>query len=302
MQNSSQSIYLSKKERIGLITLVALLSLGIILPIIISKVNKDVKISKSIVADNHYKKDSIPEIKTSIKKRTFQSKTNISKSNLTKPKVNPNEMTLEQAIEIGMPEKNYKTLQKYLSTGARIKTVNDLKKIYGVKESTFKKISSHIYIPGKDSVQSIKNENQREYLITLQKDILIEINTAGIEEFKSLPGIGEKLAERIIKFRTGLGGFLNVSQLKEVYGIHDTTFNKFSHQLICNSKIIKIKINSSDKDELTVHPYISYRQAEFIIHYRRQNGNIKNLEDLNQTNFFTAEWLKKIKDYLDFQQ
>lgn len=47
----------------------------------------------------------------------------------------------------------------------------------------------------------------------------IDINTAGIEDLKALPGIGEKLAIRIIKRREEIGGFHTLEDLKSVKGI-----------------------------------------------------------------------------------
>jgi competence protein ComEA len=52
----------------------------------------------------------------------------------------------------------------------------------------------------------------------------IDINTATAEEWKALPGIGEVLANRIIKFRERIGGFVSMEQLHKTYGISDSVF------------------------------------------------------------------------------
>ena len=54
----------------------------------------------------------------------------------------------------------------------------------------------------------------------------VDINTAGIEEFKSLPGIGEKTAEKIINKRNELGSFNSVEDLMLVPGIGSKTLEK----------------------------------------------------------------------------
>ena len=49
----------------------------------------------------------------------------------------------------------------------------------------------------------------------------ISINTVDTAEWKKVPGIGSAYAARIVKYRNLLGGFYEVEQLREVYGISD---------------------------------------------------------------------------------
>ena len=43
----------------------------------------------------------------------------------------------------------------------------------------------------------------------------VDINTADTTAFISLPGIGSKLAARIVNFRDKLGGFYSIDQVGE---------------------------------------------------------------------------------------
>tara|TARA_B110000116_G_scaffold83445_1_gene72685 strand:- start:30 stop:413 length:384 start_codon:yes stop_codon:yes gene_type:complete len=54
----------------------------------------------------------------------------------------------------------------------------------------------------------------------------VDINTAEMEELKSLPGIGEKTAEKIINKRNELGAFSLLEDLMLVHGIGRKTFEK----------------------------------------------------------------------------
>ena len=54
----------------------------------------------------------------------------------------------------------------------------------------------------------------------------VDINTAGIDELKSLLGIGEKTAEKIINKRNELGEFNTLEDLMLVSGIGSKTFKK----------------------------------------------------------------------------
>ena len=63
--------------------------------------------------------------------------------------------------------------------------------------------------------------------ITTEEDSLININTAGVDELCTIPGIGPARANAIIAYREEIGGrFENIEQLKEVSGIKDGSFNK----------------------------------------------------------------------------
>lgn len=59
----------------------------------------------------------------------------------------------------------------------------------------------------------------------------VNINTAGIGELDSLPGIGPAYAQRIIDYRQANGGFKSIEEIKNVKGIGDKTFEKFKDKI-----------------------------------------------------------------------
>ena len=94
-----------------------------------------------------------------------------------------------------------------------------------------KAAKDHFYM-GTDQITLIgTNENVVDFFAGLgKKDIefagKVDINTAGIEELKSLPGIGEKTAKKIINKRNELGSFNSVEDLMLVPGIGSKTLEK----------------------------------------------------------------------------
>ncbi len=65
-----------------------------------------------------------------------------------------------------------------------------------------------------------------------QTGALININTAGVGELTSLPGIGQAKADAIVKYRDENGAFRDIKEIKNVPGIGDALFSGIE-DLIC---------------------------------------------------------------------
>jgi DNA uptake protein ComE-like DNA-binding protein len=114
-----------------------------------------------------------------------------------------------------------------------------------------------------------------------------------------LPGIGSKLANRIISFREKLGGFYSIDQISEIYNLPDSTFQKIKPFLRTGTQPVKkIDINSSDAAALKTHPYIRWNLANAIVQYRGQHGEYKSLDELKQIAIITPEIFERISNYL----
>ena len=59
----------------------------------------------------------------------------------------------------------------------------------------------------------------------------ININTAGVDEFVALPGIGRAYAERIVEYRQKNGPFKKVEELMNVRGVGEKNFLKLKPQI-----------------------------------------------------------------------
>ncbi|MEI9808595.1 MAG: helix-hairpin-helix domain-containing protein [Bacteroidota bacterium] len=212
--------------------------------------------------------------------------------------------TLDEAgwKKLGLKDKTIHTITNYLNKGGHFYKGEDLKKVYGLRPGDYLRLEPYIQIENNRSAGHpaayIKKENEpRRFSYTV-----IDINTADTTAFISLPGIGSKLAERIINFREKLGGFYSINQVAETYGIPDSSFQKIKQYLKAeNTAIKKININTATVDELKAHPYIRYVIANPLIAYRNEHGPFAKLEDIKKVMAVTDELYNKIVPYLSLR-
>ena len=164
----------------------------------------------------------------------------------------------------------------------------------------------------RDSIQLIKyskkysfgqdSSKKKEYTIYPKTDfskIIIEVNQATANDLVKLKGIGAVLSDRIIKYRTKLGGFYKLEQITEVYGISDSLYLSIKKNLkIKPTKVIKLDINLENLENLKNHPYISDKLAYQIINYREKVKSFESVEEIKKLYVMNDSIYNKLYPYL----
>ena len=128
----------------------------------------------------------------------------------------------------------------------------------------------------------------------------VDINRATVEEWTTLPGIGNYRAERIVAFRDQLGGFVSVEQVATVYGLPDSTYRAVAARLTPSPLLRQLRINRASVAKLAGHPYLSRTDAAVIVRYRDNHGPFADIEDLSRVRALDRETLERLTPYLNF--
>lgn len=216
---------------------------------------------------------------------------------------NPNTITLQDAQRLGFSEKLSTTLMNFRNKGGRFFKPEDLKKLYGLSPKFYKELESYILIPGNHQQykrDSVSFNTPRTFEKKTYTKTIVELNTADSIAIVYLKGIGPGFTKRIIKYRTLLGGFHSIVQLKEIYGMTDSMYMSLSSQIKLDPNIItKIPINVIDFNTLRKHPYFNFQSAQVIINYRSKHGKLTEI-DIKNLGMFSEDKLKLILPYLSY--
>ncbi|MDI1355402.1 MAG: helix-hairpin-helix domain-containing protein [bacterium] len=211
----------------------------------------------------------------------------------------PNHVSREQLLQLGFKEKTAGIFIKFRSKGFIFKEKEDLKKVYGISEQFYAQLEPYVLIEKVTSSEPIKPAASKTPT-ALKQSVAekIELNAADSSSLLSLSGVGNGTAKRILKYRSMLGGYADVAQLKEVYGLSEELYQKLKDQVCVNTVLIKkIDLNKDDFKVINNHPYISYELTKLIFDWRRKTILTAN-NFMGITNDSTL--YAKLLPYLDF--
>ena len=110
----------------------------------------------------------------------------------------------------------------------------------------------------------------------------LNINDIDSISLERLPVFGPVLSGRTVKYRKLLGGFVDVRQLKEVYGFNDESYQVVSGWFKVESEnVVQICVDTASWSQMRKHPYIGFEGARMIERYRRHH-EIKTIDDLRE--------------------
>jgi DNA uptake protein ComE-like DNA-binding protein len=217
----------------------------------------------------------------------------------------PNIVSFDEMIMLQMDTLIAKRIVKYRNKNGRFYQKADLKKIYDFPDELYVKLENYISLSSGNQVR--KNEmsiRKKKKAVPgyVSERIKLDLNEMDTSDLKLVKGIGDVFSSRIIKYKELLGGYVNIRQLDDVYGLKGISLQNLKEAVFIDTLFIprKVRINFADWKELVRHPYIDKTLANHIIEIRTKNGFLENVDDLSYLPEEFDSLLIHIEPYLEF--
>ncbi len=283
---------LSKREIIGLLTIVLLIGVVVIGGRVTSdkgdnieqveQVQPEVQVESNIVADS-----------TKYHLKSFD----------------PNTVSYHALTSFGLTRREALAIIRFREAGKVYRFREDILSCRDVSDSLYARLEPYIVIGEEFQYQpkqynNTRDTTQRKSYTTKPKPSFtptkVDINSADSAALRPVFGIGAKSAAAIVEYRNRLGGFYSIEQLTEIDVIMESNYEKIIEQISLNNyDISKIDVNFAAAKELS-HPYISNRAMRRLLKYRELKGGWSSVEEMIEDNIFTEEEALKLRPYLEF--
>ena len=215
----------------------------------------------------------------------------------------PNSDDSAAMVRSGLPPYVARNIVRYRAKGGKFRKPEDLARIYGMTDEVYSLLSPYIIITPEFSGEAdsivVALDSLYKPVFKYPKGTVVDLNKADTAELKKIPGIGSGYSAMIVGYRYRLGGFVSVSQLKEIEGLPDSLAVWFS--VSPDFVPERININRSSIERLRSHPYMGFYRARAIVEYRKKYGDIDDINRLKMFDEFDNGAFERIAPYLSVE-
>lgn len=221
---------------------------------------------------------------------------------------NPNTVSFEELLAFGLSKAQASNIVNYRDKSGGFRDEAHFRKLYCMTDELFALISTYLVFESKSenriesiAIEESKSEKSESKTQNKVREVLVlDLNACDSLDLQQIRGIGKVRAARIYKYGKRLGGYVNVEQLKEVYGIDNELFEQIKvHFKVGKTDIRKININSDEIKQLTAHPYIDFQLAKALIRFRKDYGkDFQSAEEIRYIHFLSEQEAEKLIPYL----
>lgn len=285
----------SKSERKGILFLIGLIVVVYSLPYILNYIEEEKNLK------NRAFQEEITSFQEAVKeKRKTSTENDKSNERVLNPfPFNPNQLTRQEAKELGLRNYVIDNILKYRQEGGRFDQPQDFAELYGLADSTFQKLKPYIRLPDQ---QNNANKPKKWQSDKFQPDTLFSFNPnqLSIEKWRQL-GLPAHVILNIKSYQEQGGYFAQKQDLDSIYGMKNEIYATLApyiklkqrkdnekkghsptHQQKSQvaKKEKKVEVNSADSLELINVKGIGPFYAKMILKERRKLGGFVYKEQL----------------------
>lgn len=211
---------------------------------------------------------------------------------------NPNFISDYKGYLLGMTPEEIDRLLEFREKDKFVNSKREFQEVTQVSDSLLNEISMYFKFPRfTDSLVKYSPSSAIKNQVWEGKK---DLNTASLEEFIQIKGIGPVLGKRIIGYRKLLGGFSFEDQLYEVYNLPEEVIEILLSQFEIGTppQIKQLNVNTATFEQILKLPYIDYELTRKIMAFRSEEKIITDLSDLKKIDSFPLEKYDRIAVYL----
>lgn len=212
---------------------------------------------------------------------------------------NPNYITDYRGYKLGLSVEEIDRLHRFRESGKWVNSKKDFQKVTQVSDQWLDSISPYFKFP-----EWVTNPKKNTYKTFVpykdRKVVAANINLASQDQLKKVYGIGPALSGRIIKERDRLKGFIDISQVRGVYGLTDSTMVQLKKHFYVTAPVgfKKIALNTATDEQLLAIPYFDDYLVDKLMEQRTLRDGFKSWDKVMLTSRFPQEKLALIQLYL----
>ena len=253
----------NKKEQKGIVVICSLLLVSVVLHLFFSTNSATKNRRGGVLIDHELGMASVESIRN-VKNTLFN--------------FDPNLIDEAIALKLGLSVKQYRILDHYRSKGGVFRTAQDIYRLYGLQKPLADQLFPYVVIGNKmlfdpQSNNSLHLAKKNDF--SKSNFWQIQLNDTFPNHWKKFKYLNDPLILRIIHYGKTRGGYENLSQLKKVYGISDTLFNRMqSHLALLHIKSKFLKAQHMSYAQWFSLGLFSEQEVWKILRYKKKNGGV----------------------------
>jgi len=217
----------------------------------------------------------------------------------------PNQIDSVQAINLGIPERQVRSMLHYRARGGYFKNPDDFAKLYGLKNELFLLLRPYIKMNPKKKSDDLFYTNQKSSKqFNDEKDNWkMDINNGDENEWVLRTNLNKELIRRILSYRNYIGSFTSPYQLNKIYGLPDSILQKLrGHLYIKPGAKIILNANAMRFKDWKQLGLFSDQQVWAILRLRKQNDGKIGWEQLIEACDLSQNDALQLKQRIHFSE